>query len=251
MPNAQARKGKGAAGGGKVYTQLAEPEGKIYLVEDSNLGKLQTLNTAPAPIGFAGLTTDDVLTNFSLTNKAKWKGWMTTIEEEEPQASVDWKQNSTTLSGLAMITPLSQDQNTILTMINDQPFYVDSRATVHISPHRSDFITLQPIILKDIKGVGGSAITAHSIGNIQLYTKQGNLLCLQNALYVPNLTVCLISVSWISIDNQACSTFDNEKVKIVHHSSGKTIAQGTLMQKKKLYAIDLSDAMAEHVYTAQ
>ncbi|KAG6872816.1 hypothetical protein C0995_006415 [Termitomyces sp. Mi166 len=50
-------------GNTKVYTQLTSPKGKVYLVEEGDLGKLQTLSnkTAPStPAGFAGLTTDNI-----------------------------------------------------------------------------------------------------------------------------------------------------------------------------------------------
>lgn len=133
--------------------------------------------------------------------------------------------------------------------ITDQPFYVDSGATVHISPYKSDFITLQPITPKAIKGVGGSAITACGVGNIKLRTAKGDTLMLEDALYVPNSTVRLISVSHLSISNHARSTFDSEGVQIINKSSGSMLAQGPLVQEKKLYTIDLSNAVAEHAYS--
>lgn len=158
----QAQKGKGASGGGKVYTQLTGPQGKVYLVEDGDLGRLQTLNTTPTTAGFAGLATDKMPDDITTADDAEWEGWMAVIEEEDLRTSVDWEQNSGGVNRLdpTMIAPLSQDQDTILVMTAEKPFYIDSGATVHISPYKSDFIILKPIAPKDIKGVGGSAITA-------------------------------------------------------------------------------------------
>ncbi|KAG6869609.1 hypothetical protein C0993_006588, partial [Termitomyces sp. T159_Od127] len=46
--NVHMDKNKAPAGRGKVYTQLAGPGGKVYLVEDGDLGKLQTLSVGTA-----------------------------------------------------------------------------------------------------------------------------------------------------------------------------------------------------------
>lgn len=245
LTSPQPQKGKGSASGGKVYTQLMGPQGKVYLVEDGDLGKLQTLSSAPVPAGFAGLMTDKIPTTLTSIDKCKWEGWMATIEEEDPRVSIDWLQNS----GETMASIPSQDQDIVLTTTDDQPFYVDSGATVHISPYKSDFDTLQPIMPKDIKEVGGSAITARDVGNIQLHTKDGCTLLLQNALYVPSLTIRLVSVSCISVDNDAHSFFDSKGVQIVSTSSGKVIIQGPLVTKKKLYTIDLFNAVTEYAYS--
>ncbi|KAH0591520.1 hypothetical protein H2248_001584 [Termitomyces sp. 'cryptogamus'] len=73
------------SGNTKVYMQLTSPKGKVYLVEEGDLGKLQTLSNGmvfSAPTGFAGLTMDNI----------EWEGWMAYVEEEltEPKTSVNW-----------------------------------------------------------------------------------------------------------------------------------------------------------------
>ncbi|KAG6876619.1 hypothetical protein C0993_001807, partial [Termitomyces sp. T159_Od127] len=85
--NVHTDKNKAPTGGGKVYTQLTDPGGKVYLVEDGDLGKLQTLSasTTSTPVGFAGLVTDSVLSS-SAADDSEWEGWMAIIEEEELQA---------------------------------------------------------------------------------------------------------------------------------------------------------------------
>ncbi|KAG6876384.1 hypothetical protein C0993_003506 [Termitomyces sp. T159_Od127] len=90
VPSTQTDKGKNATGTAKMYTQLKGPGRKVYLVEDSDLGKLQTLSTAQALAGFASLTTNDVPTEvLSTPDEIEWEGWMVIVEEEELQVSVD------------------------------------------------------------------------------------------------------------------------------------------------------------------
>lgn len=61
----------------KTYTQLAGPGGKVYLVEEGELGKLQTLSSADVPgttaTPFAGLATDNPSAS-TTTNDVEWEG---------------------------------------------------------------------------------------------------------------------------------------------------------------------------------
>ncbi|KAG6880884.1 hypothetical protein C0995_003988, partial [Termitomyces sp. Mi166 len=83
------------SGGSKVYMQLTGPQGKIYLVEDSDLGKFQTLSMeVMTPTAFAGLAMDSIPQTPSV-NDIEWEGWMATItEEEELSTSLNWKTHS-------------------------------------------------------------------------------------------------------------------------------------------------------------
>ncbi|KAG5724824.1 hypothetical protein E4T56_gene12595 [Termitomyces sp. T112] len=204
-------KGKSALGSHpKTYTQLTGPAGKVYLLEESQLEKLQTLSTTPNSAGFAGLVTDEVPAGL---NEVEWEGWMAIIEEEiEPMASVDWQEYSHKVNQPCptTIAPLNQDLETVLATTAEHPFFVDLGATVHISPCKSNFLTLQPITPKAIKGVGGSAISACGIGCIQLRTAEGTMVPLRNALYVPNSTVRLIST-------YRCWDKNNRKVYQSYH----------------------------------
>ncbi|KAG6870529.1 hypothetical protein C0992_013102, partial [Termitomyces sp. T32_za158] len=83
----QTPKGKGASSRGKTYTQLTGPQGKVYLIEEGSLKKLQTLSTTLAPASFAGLATDKLPADMTTVDEAEWKGWMVVIEEEELKAS--------------------------------------------------------------------------------------------------------------------------------------------------------------------
>lgn len=225
----------------KQFVQLTEPSSKVYLMEKAELQKLQTLSTAanpqPASSAFAGLVTDELSTK-TLDN-AEWEGWMATVEKEEKpeelKTTLDWKQYS---------------NNSALTATTNQPFFVDSGTTVYISPCKSDFLTLQPIAPKAIRGVGGSSISAHGIGSIRLCTGEGTILALEKALYVPNSSVHLISVSRISVDHQTHSCFDEKEVRIISNVAKTVIARGPLLKGKGLYTINLSSDNIEHAYTS-
>ena len=62
------------------------------------------------------------------------------------------------VAAISEIAPLQQSKRTLLS-IDNPPFYVDTGATVHISPEQSDFMTLRPIVARSVQGVGGSSIT--------------------------------------------------------------------------------------------
>lgn len=237
-------KGKTMETGQKVYTQLTGLKEKVYLMEKTALEKLQTLSGGTTTTDFAALATYS-FPGASMLNDAKWEGWMVIAEEEyEPVASINWnvcsKENQTT------IAPTSKETNTALMAVPDQPFFIDSGATVHILPYKSDFVSFQSILPKAIKGVGGSSITAHGVGNIHLHTAEGTTLTLLSALYVPNSTVHLILVSRISADSNMYSRFDKQSINIVDCATNSIIAKGPLMSNKKLYTINLSNA--EHAY---
>lgn len=227
-------RGKGGSGT-KVYTQLTGPKGKVYLVEEGDLGKMQTLSNETTTAGFAGLITDDISPVATL-DEAEWEGWMAVIVEEE---NVDT---------LPTITP-KHSHETALSVTAQNPFFIDTGATVHISPNKLDFSTLQPINPKAIKGVGGSEISAHGIGNIILKSMEGKVLTLEKALYVPKSTVRLISASRIANDSNAYFHFDNKEVSIYDRTTKGTIARGPLLKEKGLYTINLSNS-AEYAYAA-
>lgn len=171
--NSQGQKNK-ATGGMKTYMQLIRPKGKVYFVEEADLEKLQLLSaestsTTTTPMAnFAGLVTDNIPAA-TATDEVKWENWIT-IVEEEMKTSIDWTDHS--------------ENDTVLSAMIENSFFIDSGTTIHILPYKSDFATLQPIVPKVIQGVGGSSISACRIGSIKLFTAQGNMLILQKALYI-------------------------------------------------------------------
>lgn len=163
---------------------------------------------------------------------------MAVIAEEE-ETTVNWTEFSTTTA------------ETALSATTDSPFFINSSATIHISPFKSDFHSIQPIAPKAIKGVRGSTIAAHGVGCIKLYTAQEKLLNLEKALYVPKSAVQLISVSHLSTDNNTYSCFDNHEAHIIDRNTQQVVVKGPLVKEKGLYTLNLLNALTETAYTAQ
>jgi hypothetical protein len=94
---------------------------------------------------FANIANDQVLP--SVTGDAdEYMGWV--VLEDELNTSIDWSQQTKNSDLTALqavpLSPLSQKQCTIISC-DDHPFWLDTSATVHISPATDDFYTLQQI----------------------------------------------------------------------------------------------------------
>ena len=192
----------------------------------------------------------DAIPETASIETVEYEGWL--VFEEEPRATIDWNTH-TKPSNVAAISEISPIQQTNCTPISfeDLPFYVDTGATIHISPERSDFLMLRPISARAVKGVGGSSVTAIGIGNIKLCIAHSAHINLQNALYIPNATVCLISVSTLTCDNKAVAHFDEDACWITNKSTNAIIVHGNLLPNKKLYSLDLISTQAQHALSTQ
>lgn len=123
--------------------------------------------------------------------------------------------------------------------ITKLPFYLDLCATIHISPDASDFTYLKTIPDCSIRGVGGLTITATRIGSICLHTNTGATIELDNILHVPNLTVCLLSISKLAKNAGIITTFDEYGARLTNKFTKTFVASGTLLPNKDLYALDI------------
>ena len=94
-----------------------------------------------------------------------------------------------------MIAAPQQTWCTTVISLDTHPFFLNSGASIHVSPEQLDFLSLRPISARAIKSVGGSSIMATGIGNIKLCIVWGAYLLLLGVLFVPNSTVHLISIS--------------------------------------------------------
>jgi hypothetical protein len=110
------------------------------------------------------------------------------------ETSINWRENwkEEVLPDAFTAVPLNSNSRTQVAV--DEPFILDSGATIHISPDRTDFIELTPIAPRTIKGIAGSTISAVGIGKIRLHIAKGTTLILEPALYVPHAAVRLVSV---------------------------------------------------------
>jgi hypothetical protein len=108
-------------------------------------------------------------------------------------------------------------------------------------------MTLKAVPPRSVKGVGGSSVWAIGIGDIKLHIGRGTHLILQNVLYIPEATVCLISIRCLTTDSNVIAHFNNTSCWLSTKSSGMTIARGTLLPQKNLYSLNILLAQAEHV----
>ena len=215
---------------GKIAVNVKDSSGKAFIihVDPSDISS-PTNHTKPEFAGLASDLPESIIPG--TTEDIEWCGWL--AFEEEPKASLDWTTHTKPIdvAAISEVSPLQQNKRTPVSL-EDLPFYVDTGATVHISPEQSNFLTLRPIAARSVKGVGGSSITAIGLGDIKLRIVRGAHIILQNVLYIPNATVRLISVSTLARDSQIVAHFDETTCWITNKSTGSTIARGSLLPKK-------------------
>jgi len=120
---------------------------------------------------------------------------------------------------------------------HNSPFVLNSGASCHISPERSDFTMLNPIAPHPITGLGGSCVYATRVGSIELCTKSGKQVTLNRVLFVPNSTVHLISVFSVNNDRPHACYFDAVSCYILD-SGGTIILKGHTWVQRRLYILD-------------
>ena len=171
--------------------------------------------------------------------------------QDSLHASVDWRERRRNLDDLdlAAITaaPLSDAARRTSLSLDSSPFLLDSACTTHISPDRSDFMTLHPIADRTVTGVGGSSIKALGIGTMKLIVGKGSSLLLENVLFIPSSTVRLISIACITESLQCSVTFDSTTVTLKNRS-GSLFATGTRLPTRKLYRLDCTRLSTEHAF---
>lgn len=208
------------------------------------------LNTELPKSEFAGLASMPV-PNHSILEDIEWEGWI--VMEGGAHTKLNWNKHtkSANESTFTSIAPLQQSHHTTIST-ESHPFYLDSGATVHISPEKTDFQMLKAIPPWPVKGISRSSIIAISMGNIRLHIARGSYIILKDILYIPNSTIQIISVSALSIVSGMAMTFDEISIKITNKSTGTFIASGPLIPSKHLYSLELHAAQAEHhVLTTQ
>jgi hypothetical protein len=151
------------------------------------------------------------------------------------QVSIDWHEFSFPTGG----TDASSAYHTFPahTMPQSSPFVLDSGASCHISPERSDFKMLTPTPPHPITGFGGSCVHAIGIGTIELQTKSGTRLMLDHVLFVPNSTVRLISVFSINDSGDNACYFDARSCCMID-PTGMVIMTGTAWKQRHLYMLN-------------
>jgi hypothetical protein len=93
--------------------------------------------------------------------------------------------------------------------LNDSPFILDMGTTCHISPIKSDFKSLRPIEPHPITSIGGARVHATGVGSIELCIASNHKVVLEDVLYIPTSTVCLVSVLCLNRSGNYISSFDS------------------------------------------
>ena len=146
----------------------------------------------------------------------------------EPDASLDWSEHSFPVD-IANSSPLSPKPGTC-------PFILDSGATCHISPIRSDFSTLRSIAEHPITGLGGARVYAIGIGTVELTVDSGHRLLLNDVLFVPASTVRLISVVSLNREQRYFTIFGPDDCWLTD-TNGAVVAHGTVSATRNLYTL--------------
>jgi hypothetical protein len=162
-------------------------------------------------------------------------------------ASVDWNKHTTSHSASqADASPvLSHVSRVLVARPMECPFILDSGASNHISPERSDFKTLRPIAPHPIQGFNGSSTSAIGIGDIDLCIASGHKLMLRDVLYVPTCSTRLVSVSALTRNGYNLATFGADDCW-VSDKFNKVIVRGTLSKSNGLYTLNCSSARVTH-----
>jgi hypothetical protein len=102
---------------------------------------------------------------YPLNDLTRFESYVATTGDCTSNTSLDWQLHST-------ITPLSD--GTLAHNIGRNTFILDSGATCHISPTRSDFTDFQTIPEHPITGLGGARVYAIGIGTVELVVDPHN-----------------------------------------------------------------------------
>jgi GAG-pre-integrase domain len=168
--------------------------------------------------------------------------------EGQPHTSVDWGKFCSPMnidsSEISLSTYLTLQ--TPVSHLQESPFILDSGASCHISPDRSDFKSLHPITPHPIKGFGSSCVYAVGIGTIELCIASGKRITLNHALFVPNATIRLISVYTINNNGHNACHFDSNKCWVTN-SSGVVVLTGKAWVPCRLYILNCLSPTTVHV----
>src|SRR6266481_233691 len=128
----------------------------------------------------------------------------------------------------------------------NQLFHVDSGATSHCSPERSDFSELRAIPTCLIGGINGTSIAAIGQGRIIIRCGKGRKLTLTNVLYVPQATLHLISIGRLA-NNNILSSFTSDGCILC---KGPKVIVNAKRSQKGLYSLTTQDIRMEHANIA-
>jgi hypothetical protein len=111
------------------------------------------------------------------------------------------------------------------------PFILDTGATCHISPQRSDFKTLCTTPPHPVKSIGNSCVYATGMGTVELTITSGHKVTLNNVLFIPNSSVQLLSMLTFNHSGNFVSHFDLHQCWVMKKDN-TIILQGNVIENK-------------------
>ena len=234
----------------RVQVSVKGQDGRAYLMLMDPSSLTPIVDSTQKPGEFAGIASISV--DSITTDNIEYHGFMATIQEEphEPEggykANVDWNLHSKTINTADISIPPQYLDLLVTTDVS--PFFIDSSASSGISPYKSDFSNLWPYT-RQVKGISGSIIDTYGIGDIKIKVTQDTILLLKDSLYIPGTTVRLVSVSSVTRDSNVLIHFDSQSCWITDRLSSTTLARGTLVPTKNLYALTTHPPKQEHIYS--
>ena len=128
---------KTSSSNGKIAVNVKDSSRKAFIIH-MDLSDISSPTNHITP-EFAGIASDLPESIIPGTTKdIEWCGWL--AFEEEPKASLNWTTHTKPIdvAAISEVSPLQQNKHTPVPL-KDLPFYVDTGATVHISPEQPGF----------------------------------------------------------------------------------------------------------------
>ena len=233
---------------------IKDASGKAYIVNLDNNTILnqtsETITKTQDTTNFVGLSSDKSNFNPPINDEEaiEYVGW---LAGNDCDTTIDWRTHTHYTKSANNVdgNAIEEEYTAIVMNKGSHPFFLDTGATIHISPISTDFISLKPISSRTVKGIGGSTISASGIGNVKLHILERAHIILKDVLYIPQAAVCLISISHMSNDSQITSHFDNHICWLTDKASNTIVARGTLTSRN-LYALDLFEPQPENALIA-
>jgi GAG-pre-integrase domain len=229
-----------------------DKSGRAYII-DSISGQAILLasadNSIPPTVVLATFESSNDLIYVSMSDADRFE--YNTLFMNNHSASVNWhKRRRTVSTGNCLVASMNTNARTTLSA-QAEPFILDSGATIHISLDASNFFELKPVPPRTIKGIGGSSISATGIGKICLQIAKGLEIILEPALFVPEASVCLISVFVLGSGSQKLVSHFNGDGCWLTNSSGAIVASGKMSTMGKcLYMLNMGSPLIEHLFIA-
>ncbi|KIK77894.1 hypothetical protein PAXRUDRAFT_17203 [Paxillus rubicundulus Ve08.2h10] len=180
---------------GRTYILDSVTGGTVFLATTLPIippPSLPTVPGTPATAEFAGLAHNSpaFLQNLSGGDQYEFNALLAHLGDLP--TSMDWRRHSFPPTAHVSVTAPNQCTSTAINPINE-PFFINTGASVHISNTTSNFYNLRPIHPQIVSGVGGSGISAVGIGNIRLNVSCGCHVTLEDVLYIPSAAAVVSS----------------------------------------------------------